>query len=54
LRGLARDLRAERLTAAEEAAERTQLLLVFPTTLLTLPAFALAVVPPLVWLGFAN
>jgi Flp pilus assembly protein TadB len=46
---LAADLRAQRRAAAEEAAERAQLALVFPTTLLTLPAFVLAVVPPLLW-----
>jgi Flp pilus assembly protein TadB len=51
---LAADLRADRRAAAEEAAERTQLLLVFPTTLLTLPAFALAVVPPLLWTAFTG
>jgi hypothetical protein len=45
----AADLRARRRAAAEEAAERAQLALVFPTTLLTLPAFVLAVVPPIVW-----
>lgn len=49
LRRLAADLRADRRAAAEEAAERLQLLLVFPTTLLTLPAFVLGVVPPLLW-----
>ena len=54
LRALAEDLRAQRRASAEEAAERAQLALVFPTTLLTLPAFALAIVPPLVWIGFAN
>lgn len=53
LRGLAADLRAERRAAAERAAERTQLSLVFPTTLLTLPAFVLGVVPPLLWTAFA-
>ena len=52
LRSLAGDLRAERRAAAEEAAERVQLSLVFPTTLLTLPAFALGVVPPLLWTAF--
>jgi Flp pilus assembly protein TadB len=49
LGALAADLRAQRRAAAEEAAERVQLLLVFPTTLLTLPAFVLGVVPPLLW-----
>lgn len=49
LRRLARDVRAERRAAAELAAERLQLRLVFPTTLLTLPAFVLGVVPPLLW-----
>lgn len=53
LRGLAADLRAERRAAVEQAAERTQLSLVFPTTLLTLPAFVLGVVPPLLWTAFA-
>lgn len=53
LRGLATDLRAQRRAAVEEAAERTQLSLVFPTTLLTLPAFVLGVVPPLLWTAFA-
>lgn len=54
LRRLAADLRACRAAAAEEAAERLQVTLVFPTTLLTLPAFVLAVVPPLVWTAFAG
>lgn len=54
LAGLADELRADRRAAAEIAAERAQLALVFPTTLLTLPAFALAVVPPLVWTAFAD
>lgn len=54
LAGLADELRADRRAAAETAAERAQLALVFPTTLLTLPAFALAVVPPLVWSAFAD
>lgn len=54
LRGLAEDLRAERRAAVEEAAERTQLTLIFPTTLLTLPAFVLGVVPPLLWTAFAG
>jgi Flp pilus assembly protein TadB len=49
LRRLADDLRADRRAAAELAAERLQLALVFPTTLLTLPAFVLGVVPPLLW-----
>jgi Flp pilus assembly protein TadB len=49
LRALADDLRADRRAATEEAAERVQLNLVFPTTLLTLPAFVLGVVPPLLW-----
>ena len=47
-------LRARRRGAAEAAAERVQLALVFPTTLLTLPAFVLAVVPPLVWTALAG
>lgn len=49
LRALAADLRADRRAAVEVAAERLQLALVFPTTLLTLPAFVLGVVPPLLW-----
>lgn len=54
LQGLAEDLRAARRGATEEAAERVQVALVFPTTLLTLPAFVLAVVPPLVWTAFTG
>ncbi|MFO8076995.1 MAG: type II secretion system F family protein [Egibacteraceae bacterium] len=54
LHGLAEDLRAERRAAAEEAAERVQVALVFPTTLLTLPAFVTAIVPPLLWTAFAT
>ncbi|HEY8338551.1 MAG TPA: type II secretion system F family protein [Egibacteraceae bacterium] len=54
LHRLAADLRDERRAAVEEAAERTQLALVFPTTLLTLPAFVLGVVPPLLWTAFAT
>ncbi|MGH8907403.1 MAG: type II secretion system F family protein [Egibacteraceae bacterium] len=46
---LAADLRAEVRAAAEEAGERVELHLVFPTTLLTLPAFVLGIVPPLLW-----
>lgn len=49
LRALAADLRADRRAAVEVAAERLQLALIFPTTLLTLPAFVLGVVPPLLW-----
>ena len=49
LRRLAAELRAQRRAAVEVAAERLQLTLVFPTTLLTLPAFVLSVVPPLLW-----
>jgi Type II secretion system (T2SS), protein F len=49
LRALADDLRADRRAAVEVAAERLQLTLIFPTTLLTLPAFVLGVVPPLLW-----
>lgn len=49
LRALAADLRADRRAAVELAAERLQLALIFPTTLLTLPAFVLGVVPPLLW-----
>lgn len=51
LRALAASLRADRRAAADEAAEHAELRLVFPTTLLTLPSFLLAVVPPLVWSG---
>jgi Flp pilus assembly protein TadB len=51
LLALAASLRSDRRAAAEEAAERAELRLVFPTTLLTLPSFLLAVVPPLVWTG---
>jgi hypothetical protein len=47
-------VRARQRGAAEAAAERVQLALVFPTTLLTLPAFVLAVVPPLVWTALAG
>lgn len=54
LRRLADDLRADRRAAVETAAERTQLALIFPTTLLTLPAFVLGVVPPLLWTAFAG
>ncbi len=46
-------LRARQRAAAETAAEHVQLALVFPTTLLTLPAFVVAVVPPLVWTAVA-
>ena len=49
LRDLAAELRDTRRAAVEAAAERLQLVLIFPTTLLTLPAFILAVVPPLLW-----
>lgn len=51
---LAADLRRDRRSLAEEAAERSQLQLVFPTTLLTLPAFLLGIVPPLLWVAFGN
>ena len=54
LQRLAEDLRADRRAAVETAAERTQLFLIFPTTLLTLPAFVLGVVPPLLWTAFAR
>ena len=47
-------LRAHERGVAEAAAERVQLALVFPTTLLTLPAFVLPLVPPLVWTAFAG
>lgn len=49
LRQLAADLRADARAAAEEAAAKVELRLVFPTTMLTLPAFVLGVVPPLLW-----
>ena len=49
LRALAAELRAQRRAAVEVAAERLQLTLIFPTTLLTLPAFVLGIVPPLLW-----
>lgn len=51
---LIESIRARQRGAAEAAAERVQLALVFPTTLLTLPAFVLAVVPPLVWTALAG
>lgn len=54
VRDLAADFRAARRAAAEEAAERVQVALVFPTTLLTLPAFVLGVVPPLLWTALAG
>jgi Flp pilus assembly protein TadB len=54
LRLLTESIRARQRGAAETAAERVQLALVFPTTLLTLPAFVLAVVPPLVWTALAG
>ncbi|MBA2316164.1 MAG: hypothetical protein H0V93_00005, partial [Euzebyales bacterium] len=54
LRHLAAELRADRRAAVAAAAERTQLHLIFPTTMLMLPAFALAVVTPLVWTAFAG
>jgi hypothetical protein len=54
LRLLIDSIRARQRGAAETAAERVQLALVFPTTLLTLPAFVLAVVPPLVWTALAG
>lgn len=53
LRRLGEELRADRRAAIEEATERTQLTLIFPTTLLMLPAFVLGVVPPLLWTAFA-
>ena len=49
LRALAAEMRADRRAAVEVAAERLQLALIFPTTLLTLPAFVLGIVPPLLW-----
>jgi Flp pilus assembly protein TadB len=51
---LGESIRAQQQAAAEIAAERVQLALVFPTTLLTVPAFVLAVVPPLVWTALAG
>jgi Flp pilus assembly protein TadB len=54
LRRLAAEGRADRRAAGDAAAERAQLVLVFPTTLLTLPAFVLAVVPPVLWTAFAG
>lgn len=54
VRRLAADLRAERRAAAEEAVERVQVALVFPTTLLTLPAFVVGVVPPVLWSAFGG
>jgi Flp pilus assembly protein TadB len=54
LRLLAAELRADRRAATEQAAERTQLSLIFPTTLLTLPAFVLSVVPPVLWTAFVG
>jgi hypothetical protein len=54
LRMLAAELRAARRATTEQAAERTQLALIFPTTLLTLPAFVLCVVPPVLWTAFAG
>jgi Flp pilus assembly protein TadB len=54
LRRLADEVRADRRAAGEAAAERTQLALLFPTTLLTLPAFVLGVVPPVLWTAFAG
>jgi hypothetical protein len=54
LRRLAAEVRADRRAAGEAAAERAQLALLFPTTLLTLPAFVLAVVPPVLWTAFTG
>lgn len=54
LRRLAADLRADARAAAEEAAAKVELQLVFPTTLLTLPAFVLGAVPPLLWAALAG
>jgi hypothetical protein len=54
LRQLAGDLRADARAAAEEAAAKVELRLVFPTTLLTLPAFVLGVVPPLLRAALAG
>ncbi|HUG83967.1 MAG TPA: type II secretion system F family protein [Euzebya sp.] len=48
LRLLAGDIRCRAATAAEEAAERLTVQLVFPTTVLLVPAFGLLVVAPLV------
>ncbi len=49
LHRLAVELREEARAAAELAAERVSLRLVFPTTLLVVPAFVALVVPPPVW-----
>lgn len=54
LRELATELRADRRAAVERTAERIELSLVFPTTLLALPGFALGVVPPLLWTAFVG
>jgi Flp pilus assembly protein TadB len=54
LQELASDFRAARRAAAEEAAERVQVALIFPTTMLTLPSFVLGVVPPLLWTAFSG
>jgi tight adherence protein B len=54
LRHLAADLRADARAMTEEAAAKVELRLVFPTTLLTLPAFVLGVVPPLLWAALAD
>jgi tight adherence protein B len=54
LQRLAADLRADARAAVEEAAAKVELRLVFPTTLLTLPAFVLGVVPPLLWAALAG
>lgn len=45
----AAELRDRARAAAAEAAERAQVTLVFPTTLLTVPAFVALVVPPWLW-----
>lgn len=54
VRRLAADLREDRRAVAEESIERVQVLLVFPTTILTLPAFVAGVVPPVLWSAFGG
>lgn len=54
LRRHAADLRAAAAAALEEAAERSALRLVFPTTVLLVPAFVLVLIPPLLASGLAG